>query len=133
MSTRITVRTQPIATIVNRLGAGTSGDVQRFVTNTINRRITKYMPYRSGILATKAKLVTSPTEIEVVAPYARYQYYGKVMMGKAPRTVTSRDLQYDHTKHPLAGPFWDRRMMTAERSAISKEVQTYIDRKAGKR
>lgn len=148
MSTRVKVTMNPVNTILTRLGVDKNGDVQRFTTNTINRRITRYMPYRTGVLATKLKYVKSPTEIEVVAPYARYQYYGKVMVnaetGKGPAYIpgvgyrfrsgavlkaTDRDLQYDKTKNPNAGPYWDRRMMAAEGEEIAAEVQDYVNRR----
>ena len=128
MSTRVKVNMKPVNTILTRLGVDKNGEVQRFVTNTINRRITRYMPFRAGVLATKLKMVKSATEIEVLGPYARYQYYGKAMEGVAPKTVTDRDLQYDKTKNPQAGPFWDRRMMAAEGKQIAAETQAYIDR-----
>lgn len=133
MSTRVRVEMKPVNTILTNLGVDKNGGVQQFVTNTINKRITRYMPYRTGVLATKLKIIKSPTEIEILGPYARYQYYGKVMVGSAPKTVTDIDLQYDKTKNPQAGPFWDRRMMAAEGDAIAADVQDYINRKAGKR
>ena len=129
MSTRIKVEMKPVNTILTRLGVNKTGNVQRFVTSTINRRITRYMPFRAGVLATKLKYIKSPTEIEVLGPYARYQYYGKVMVGKAPKTVTDRDLKYDKTENPQAGPFWDKRLMAAEGRQIAAEVQKYVDRR----
>ena len=132
MSTRIKVNMKPVNRIVSRLGVGKRGDVQMFLTATVNRRITRYMPYRSGVLATKSKYIKSPTEIEVLSPYARYQYYGKVMAGKPPKTATDKDIRYDKTKNPLAGPFWDRHMMAAEGKQIATEVQAYINRRAEK-
>ena len=80
------------------------------------------------MLATKLKFVSSPTEITVNGPYARYQYYGKVMVGKPPKQVTDTDLTYDKTKHPSAGPFWDRRLMAAEKDAILRDVGARIKR-----
>lgn len=151
MSTRVKVTMKPVNTIVNRLGVGKSGDVQRFVTETVNRRITQYMPFRSGVLATKLKFIKSPTEIEVLGPYARVTYYGKIMVdsqtGKGPMNIpgvglrfrkgavlkaTGRDMEYDKTKNPKAGPYWDRRMMAAEGGQIAAEAQAYVNRKAGK-
>lgn len=129
MSTRIKVEMKPVNTILTRLGVNKTGDVQRFVTSTVNRRITRYMPFRTGVLATKLKYIKSSTEIEVLGPYARYQYYGKVMVGRAPKTVTDRDLRYDKTKNPQAGPFWDKRLMAAEGRQIAAEVQKYVDRR----
>lgn len=132
MSTRVKVSMKPINTILTRMGVDKSGDVQMQTTRIINQRITRYMPFRSGALATKLKHIKSPTEIEVVAPYARYQYYGKVMVGLAPKTVTDKPLNYGRHKNPLAGPFWDRRLMAAEGKQIAAEVQRYVNRKAGK-
>lgn len=127
--TTVKVEMKPVNTILTRLGMNKDGDVQSFLVNTVNRRITRYMPFRTGALATKLKYIKSPTEIEVVGPYAKYQYYGKVMVGKAPKTVTGRDLTYDKTKNPQAGPFWDKRMMAAEGDQIAAEIQEYINRK----
>ena len=150
MSTTVKVNMKPVSVIVTRLGVGKAGDVQKFVTNTINRRLTRYMPYRTGNLSTKLKFVKSPTEIEVLGPYARYQYYGKVMVnantGKGPALIPGVGYRYKKgtilkvTDKPLdqeprstgndrAGPFWDRRMMAAEKDAIAAEVQAYVRRK----
>lgn len=148
MSTRVKVEMKPINTILTRLGVNKTGDVQMQLTRIINKRITRYMPYRTGNLSTKLKRIKSPTEIEVLAPYARYQYYGKVMVnsktGKGPALipgvgyrykkgtmlkVIDRDLKYDTTKHPQAGPFWDRQLMAAEKDAIVADIQAYVRRR----
>ena len=123
---RVRVKMKPVNTILTRMGVKPDGDVQMFVTNTVNRRITRYMPFRSGALATKLKHIKSATEIEVLGPYARYQYYGKAMEGPAPKVVTDRDLKYDKTKNPLAGPFWDRRLIANEGAQIAGEVRRYV-------
>ena len=123
---RVRVKMKPVNTILTRMGVKPDGDVQMYVTNTVNRRITRYMPFRSGALSTKLKHIKSATEIEVLGPYARYQYYGKVMEGPAPKAVTDRDLKYDKTKNPLAGPFWDRRLIANEGAQIAGEVRRYV-------
>lgn len=123
---RVRVKIKPVNTILTRMGVKPDGDVQMFVTNTVNRRITRYMPFRSGALATKLKHIKSATEIEVLGPYARYQYYGKAMEGPAPKVVTDRDLKYDKTKNPLAGPFWDRRLIANEGAQIAADVRRYV-------
>lgn len=151
MSTRIKVEMKPVDTILTRIGVDKNGDVQMQVTRIINNRITKYMPFRTGVLSTKLKRIKSPTEIEVAAPYALYMYYGKVMVnsetGKGPAFIpgvgyryrkgtvlkaTERDLNYDLTKHPKAGPFWDRRMMASEAAQIAHDIQVYVNRRGGK-
>lgn len=149
MSTRIKVEMKPINTILTRLGVNKTGDVQMQLTRIINKRMTRYMPYRTGALSTKFKYIKSPTEIEVLAPCARYQYYGKVMVnsktGKGPALIpgvgyrykkgttlvaTDRNLdQTTGTKNDRAGPYWDRRLMAAEKDAIAADVNAYIRRK----
>lgn len=131
MSTTIKVKMQPVNVILTRLGVDKNGDVQQFVTNSINRRITRYMPYRTGALSTKLKYVKSPVEIEVNARYARYQYYGKVMVGKAPKVAIDKPLnQEPHSPgNDRAGPFWDKRLMAEEADAIAAEAQEYVRRK----
>lgn len=151
MSTRIKVEMKPVNTILARLGVDKTGDVQMQLTRIVNQRITRYMPYRAGVLSTDSKYIKSPTEIEVAADYAHYQYIGKVMVnaatGKGPMNIpgvglryregtvlkaTDRDLQYDTTKNPRAGPYWDRRMMAAEGDQIAAELQAYVDRRKKK-
>lgn len=149
MSTRVKVNMKPINTILTRLGVDKTGDVQMQLTRIVNKRITRYMPYRTGALSGKLKYIKSPTEIEVMAPYARYQYYGKVMVnsetGKGPAYMegigyrhrkgaklkaTDRDLdQTKGTKNDRAGPYWDKRLMAAERAVIAQDVQAYVNRR----
>ena len=151
MSTRIKVEMQPVNRIVTRLGVDKQGDVQMQLTRIINKRITKYMPFRSGALATKLKFIKSPTEIQIMGPYARVMYSGKVMVdpktGAAgfkdadgqwksrkgvPKVVSDREFNYDTSKHALAGPNWDKRMMANEGAAIRVEIQQYVNRRGKK-
>lgn len=146
MTTRIKVKMKPVNTIVNRLGLGRDGDVQMQLTRIVNQRITRYMPFRSGALATKLKYIKSPSEIEVLGPYARQMYFGEIMVdpktGAAgfldkdgqwksrcgvAKVRSGRPINYDTAKHPLAGPYWDRRLMAAEGKMIARELQKYID------
>lgn len=137
MNTRIKVEMKPINTIVTRLGVGSTGDVQNQVTHIINHRMTQYMPYLTGVMSTKLKFVKSPTEIEVLGPYARFQYYGKLMLGIESHSAWAKkneikketDVPLKYTKtNPLAGPKYDQRMMAAEGEQIRAEIQAYVDR-----
>ena len=150
MSTRIRVNMKPVNTILSRLGVDRNGDVQRFVTETVNLRITRYMPYRTGALI-KNRYIKSPTEIEVVGKYATYQYYGELMVDHITGSAyspkygwkvrTGIPLKYHRpgvggengNGNPNAGPFWDRALMSHEKDAIIADIQEYVDRKAGKR
>ena len=123
----IKVDMAPVRSIMERLGVTAHGDVQRFHTANVRRRIQKYMPYRSGATI-KLMIVQSPVDepfIHVGAPQARMMYCGK------PKVVSVRDLQYDKTKNPEAGPHWDRRLIAAEGAVMRQELQDYVNRRAG--
>lgn len=131
---KVTVNMKPVNQIMKRLGVDSRGAVQQFHTANVIRRIQKYMPYRSGALI-KQMIAQSPISepfVRVEAPQARYLYYGKAMEGKAPKTVTDRDLRYTTTKNPQAGPFWDRRLVAAEGKALQSDLQSYVNKLGGK-
>ena len=134
------------AELIKRKGLGPDGHVQRFHTANVNRRIGKYMPHLTGDLETKLKF-THGNHIVVLGPYAKYQYYGKVMVdsvtGKGPANIpdvgyrfrkgatlalTDRNLEYTKTFNPQAGPFWDRALVAAEGDALVADIQRYMER-----
>lgn len=147
---RVQVDMKPVKQIMKRLGIDARGDVQRFHTANVKRRIQKYMPYRTGATI-KLMIAQSPVNepfLHVNVPYARMLYCGKVMVdpetGMAgfltpngwrsrrgvAKVASSRDLQYDKTKNPRAGPFWDRRLTAAEGRQMAAELQDYVRRRA---
>lgn len=148
----IKVDMKPVSSVMKGLGVTVRGDVQKFHTANVRRRIQKYMPYRSGATI-KTMIIQSPAEepfIHVDVPYARMLYYGKVMVDPkthaagfltengwrsrkgVKKVVSNRDITYDKTKNPQAGPFWDRRLIAAEGAAMRQDLQEYVNRRAGK-
>lgn len=127
---RARLEMNPTARIAQRLGLDKDGRAQKFHTQNVLRRIQKYMPYRTGatIRLTIAQTNISSPEIVTDTPYAKYLYYGKAMAGRAPKAVTDRNLSYTKTKNPLAGPFWDRTLSTAEGAVMARELEDYIRR-----
>lgn len=132
---RVKVDMRPVSAILKAKGLTVDGDVQRFHTSNVLRRIVKYMPYRTGatIKLTQTQTVVNEPRIITAAPHAKYIYFGKVMVGSPPKQVTDRDLKYTKTKNPQAGPFWDRALVAAEGTAMRNDLQRYVNRKAGKR
>ena len=121
----------PVSRIIRDKGLGASGDAQKFHTQNVLRRIQKYMPYRSG---TTIKIMIAQTSIqkpEIVldVPYGKYLFYGKVMVGKAPKRVTDRDLNYTKTKNSKAGKRWDLALSAAEGKQMAAELQRYLSRR----
>ena len=49
MKMKVTVRCKSAEQIIRAHGLDRNGDVQRFWTNIVNRRISRYMPYLSLI------------------------------------------------------------------------------------
>ena len=132
---RVKVDMRPVKAILKAKGLTADGDVQRFHTANVLRRIVKYMPYRTGdtIKLTQTQTVVNEPRIITAAPHAKYIYFGKVMVGSPPKQVTDRNLKYTKTKNPQAGPYWDRALVAAEGAAMRNDLQRYVSRKAGKK
>lgn len=129
MRALVKVVMNPTNVIIRDKGLQAGGRVQMFHTANVLRRIQKYMPKDTSTLIKSAINQTDIRKPYIIidTPYAKYQYYGKVMIGPAPKVVTDRPLNYSTAKNPLAGPFWDRRLSVAEGRALSAELQRYID------
>ena len=149
---KITVDMKPVNQILKEKGLTAGGDVQRFHTENVLRRIQKYMPYRTGatIKTMIAQTDINKPEIVLDVPYGRFLYYGVLMVdpvtGAAgfkdkegqwkswhrPKVKSNRPITYTKTKNPQAGPFWDRALVAAEMPAMQADLQAYVNRKAGK-
>ena len=93
---------------------------QRYVDNEVLRRCDPLTPRLKGELISSGVRATSIGSgiVQYNSPYARYQYYGKVMIGRAPKTVTSIPLTY--TDAPNRGAKWFERMKTKDKKDILK-------------
>lgn len=71
---------------------------QMWLDNQVLTDCDPYVPFKSGVLRKTGILGTVPGSgvVEWDAPYARYQYYGKVMIGTPPKKLTDIPLQYHH-------------------------------------
>lgn len=78
---------------------------QKWLDNQVVTDSNPYVPFQIGDLRNSAIRGTVPGDGEVVwdSPYARYQYYGKVMVGPPPKQVTDIPLHY---RHPGTGAYW---------------------------
>ena len=106
------------------------GSTQKFIDSECIRLMAPYTPYRNGMLEESATLGTKigSGEINQISPYARFQYYGKVMVSPITgspwaakgekKVLTDRDLQYDASNHPLAGKMWFDRMVADHKDDI---------------
>lgn len=96
--------------IIDKYGMEDGGQADLFLANTCFRRMTKYVPWLTGALATT--VTVRPNTVTYEVPYAHRQYTenrGKGIRGKQ----------------------WDKRMKNAESSAIAKEVEAYVKKLKG--
>lgn len=110
------VKMRPTSEIIANLGLDVNGRVQRFFQETCYKHMDKYVPKGdTGMLRTKVDL-SDPTKIVYEMPYAHAQYVGYT---KGPvKNYTT----------PGTGPYWDKRMVSAEIDNVIREVQDYIRR-----
>lgn len=109
---------KPTSEIKVNLGINPNGRVQAFLTDTCKKYMDKYVPYREGSLRTI--VTTTKNTITYHMPYAHYQYIGM-------REDGSHKVKNYTT--PGTGPYWDRRMISADINNVIQEVQQYIDGK----
>ena len=93
---------------------------QSFVDSEVLRLCDPLTPLRSKALILSGTLATDVGSglVQYNAPYARYHYYGKLMVGPAPKKLTEIDLTYEGA--PQRGAFWFERMKANDAKAILK-------------
>ena len=102
-----------------RLGIQPNGRVDKFLVHTCKLHMDKYLPYDTGTLAITP--IEEQRKIRYIQKYA-YIVYNGYRNGKA--------INYHLDKHPLAGPKWDKRMITAEIADVLRETQRYVKRRS---
>lgn len=112
-------------------GLDQDGRAIRFLRDDADRLMNPYIPMDNGILR-RNKSYPSNHEIKYISPYAKYQYYRKLMLAKngsswakkgEKKVLTSRNLKY-HTSG--TGPKWDQLMMQRRKNDLIKDLQNYI-------
>lgn len=105
---------KPISIIKADLGIDPNGRVQKFFTNTCRIHMDKYVPKNTGALRENVR--QNADEITYQSPYAHAQYVG-----------ITKGIVKNYTT-PGTGPYWDKRMVSAEMQEVVKETQKYINR-----
>ena len=105
---------KPISTIKADLGIEPNGRVQKYFTARCYQHMDKYVPKDTGNL--RENVILDSDSITYQSPYAHAQYVGYT---KGPV------LNYTT---PGTGPYWDKRMVSAEIQDVVKECQAFINR-----
>lgn len=128
----VTVKLETTMRTLQKLGLGANGDVRKFYTQTVQRRLIKYLPYRTYGSVPKAVVRGVDLHnhrIVIQGDHIRYLNEGKVMVGHKPKTTTSKNLVYTTTYNRQAGPHWAERLDQYEHDALVQEVQNYMIRR----
>lgn len=108
------VKMQPTSVIKANLGIEPNGRVQKFFTSTCYRYMDKYVPMDTSALRRTVTLMDNSIIYE--QSYAFTQYTGEINGRKVKNYTT-----------PGTGPYWDKRMISADMQTVIEEVQNYVD------
>ncbi len=104
--------------MLKKRGLEPNGKVQQVLAHEVARNCDPYVPMQEGIL--KNTRIVENDGVIYQGPYARYQYHGKLMIGRAPKKLTDKDLTYHGA--PQRGPFWDKRMWKDKGNGIVDRI-----------
>ncbi|HWT27622.1 MAG TPA: minor capsid protein [Mobilitalea sp.] len=109
------------------------GPVQKVIDQEVIRLMAPYTPRQNNILIDSATLGTDigNGEINQNTPYARYHYYGKLMVSSITgsawasrgekKILTDVDMKYNGA--PMRGPFWFERMKADKKDQILRAAR----------
>lgn len=115
-------------------------NVQKFVDSEVMRYMVPYTPMRSGFLMKSPVLGTKigSGRIFYASPYARFQYYGYVMVSRVTgspyarqgesKVKTNRMLHYNLKRHPKAQRLWFEVMKQDKKEALLRGAQRIANR-----
>lgn len=131
------------ATILKNHGLNPGGRVQAFFTSEVMKKADPYVPFLAGALKNSARVSEDKCAIIYDTPYARYHWFGKLMVdpvtGKGAfyspsygfwsrpdvnKEKTDRDLNYNGA--PLRGPRWVERCWINEKENIIKSTEAFM-------
>lgn len=107
-------------------GLGSSNKVRKYIASEVARLSDPYVPMQQGMLKNQRTIASDGSQLVYNQPYAHYQYYGKVMAGRAPKKYTGDDLTYNGA--PMRGARWTERMLIDKRAELENNIEKFIAR-----
>lgn len=120
---RISVKMNNANKIIKDHGLDENGSITKFLRDEVDRYSEPYIPFKKGTLKNN-KSYPNNHSIKYNEPYARYQYYGKVMIGSPPKKVSNKNLKYNGA--PKRGARWNTRMWSDRGKEICNNVENHI-------
>ena len=124
MSVKVDINT---AKILKSRGLGSDNGVQKYLASEVKRFCDPYVPMQQGLLKNQTTIAADGSQLIYTQPYAHYQYVGKVMAGRAPKSYTGDDLTYHGA--PMRGPQWDKRMLADKSKQLEQSLDAYIKKR----
>ena len=125
---KVVTNLDDVGTMLKKRGLEPSGRVQKLFTATCAKEMDPYIPMQQGILKNTRQIGTD--KVTYNSPYAKFQYYGKLMLGVETRSayakkgerkvVTDKDLKYNGA--PKRGKLWDKRMWADKKNKILNDI-----------
>lgn len=150
MPTEIDVKMVEAGKLIADLGLTPGGAVQKFLASELLRASDTYTPFDAGILKGTAYISADGTEIVYTVPYARYLWYGKLMVdpitGKGaffkegygfwsrpntPKELTDKDLKFQGA--PIRGPKWVERAYIDNKITLLSSVEKFANSRYNRR
>lgn len=110
-----------------------SGKIRKNLARMIIRDSSDYTPYKTGALEKSASISNDARKIYYSVPYAKFQWYGKLMLGVKSHSawahrgerkyMTSKGLNYNRSIHSKAGSEWLRRSIKDNLPKWKNELQ----------
>lgn len=134
------------AKILKSHGLEPGGRVQAYFTSELMKLSDPYVPYSAGVLRSKARISRDKCAIEYDERYARYHWFGKLMVDPVThkgafysptygfwsrkdvnKVLTNRDLKYnDGFPGGLRGPRWVERCWLNNKYSIITATEEYM-------
>lgn len=131
--------------ILNKLGLLPGGTIQKYLTNEIVRISDPYVPFDNGPLKNQVYQSIDGTWFEYLMPYARYHWYGKLMVDPVTKKgaffnpdygfwsrpgttkeLTNKDMNYHGA--PLRGPKWTMRAWAANKQQVISNLERKLNK-----
>lgn len=127
----VKIKINKTSQILKDHGLDKEGRITRCLRDTADRLMNPFVPMDNGMLR-RNKAYPNNHSIKYNSPYAKYQYYGKLMLTKSgsswaklgeKKVETNKKLKY-HTSG--TGAKWDKLMMQRRKNDLVKDVENYI-------
>ena len=127
----VKVKINKTSQILKDHGLNEDGRVNRFMRDNADRLMNPFVPMDNGMLR-RNKAYPNNHSIKYNSPYAKYQYYGKLMLTKSGSSWAKKGEKKFETGKKLkyrtsgTGAKWDKLMLQRRKNDLIKDVENYI-------